>query len=93
MAEARRLPSGVGWPHLQAAWPPGPPISLSFERRFSTALKIKSTLLLKVGLIRGSRIDATPYISYPPRGNPPPSSREIILRREEPQKLHKYFRA
>ena len=40
----------------------GPPVGLSFVRRFSTALKIKSTPLLKVGLIRGSRFDATPYI-------------------------------
>ena len=44
-------------------------VSLRFNVGFPTALKIKSMLLLKVGLIQGSRFDATPYIYAPA---PPP---------------------
>ena len=43
----------------------GPPVSPSFARRFSTALRIASTPFIQVGLIRGLRIDAPAYIYLP----------------------------
>ena len=39
-----------------------PPVSLPFQCQFPTALKIASTPFIHVILIRGSQIDATPYI-------------------------------
>ena len=49
-----------------------PWVSLSSLRLFSTALKIASMPFIQVGLIRGSRINATPYIysPVPPLGEP-----------------------
>ena len=45
-------PAGLG-SHLSAS---------ASLRQFTTALKIASTPFIQVGLIQGSRIDATPYI-------------------------------
>ena len=67
------LPCGAVQPHLQAGRPMGPRVSLSTLRQFSTALKIESTPLLKVDLIRGSWFDIAPYIYAPvppPAGHP-----------------------
>jgi hypothetical protein len=49
--------------------------------RFPTALKIASTLFIQVGLIRGSRIDATPYIYslVPPPWSHPETLIHILL--------------
>ena len=53
----------------QPAYRPASPLAhlstLSFECRFSTALGFASTPFFQVGLIRGLRIDAPPYIYQP----------------------------
>ena len=64
-AEGRRLPGWATQPHLQAAYPLGSPGSPSFVCRFSTTLRIASTLFILVGLIQGLRIDAPTYIYQP----------------------------
>ena len=56
------LTCGAGQPHLEAAQPVGPHVSLPLLCRFSTALRIASPPFMQVGLIRGLRIDAPAYI-------------------------------
>jgi hypothetical protein len=65
---------GLTGPTYRAASLWDPRVSLSFERWFSTTLKIKSTPLLKVSLIQGSRIDAAPIYITP---DPPEASSEV----------------
>jgi hypothetical protein len=58
------------------------PIALPFDVDSSTALRIKSTSLLNVGLIRGLRIDDDPYIYHPvPRSlrTPPETLIHVLL--------------
>ena len=65
------LRCGAGRPHLEAAQPVGPHVSLSLLCRFSTTLRITSTPFIQVDLIQGLRIDAPAYIYQP---LPPPKA-------------------
>jgi hypothetical protein len=58
------------------------PITLPFDVDSSTTLRIKSTSLLNVGLIRGLRIDDNPYIyHHVPRSlrTPPKTLIHVLL--------------
>jgi hypothetical protein len=59
------LPSGAGQPHLQVRWPVGPTVQCLLRMMVLHRLKDASTPFIQVGLIQGSRINATPYIYGP----------------------------
>ena len=80
------LTCGADRPHLEAAQPMGPHVSLPLLCRFSTALRIASPPFIQVSLIRGLRIDASAYI-YLPAPPPPEQIPYLILRAEKLETL------